>query len=529
VAAGGAVIVRGSEPATDGWTPAVADLPVLNLAEVDGTEAREALRERSVALIPGDGPGVLRLARRVHRLDEEVQVILVVPESSRGAVERGILFATGLGETWIAAPEEVDGGLVERAGEITRQRRAFRSTQRVLEHDLAAIEPRRARRTEVSDTFLATLLSLLPEPVISTDTAGIVRTWNHAAEETLGRPRRQAVGRPLQELLETDPPGALADLLHDSAAVRREEMRILRDGAPPMDVRISTALVQAAGNAVRLLVLRDVTRERQEQAEREEQAARLQQQAALLQEAQAQLEIVNLDLLEVNRALEQRTREAEAANQAKSDFLATMSHEIRTPINAIIGYTDLLDAGIAGPLTDAQREQLSRVSSSSRHLLLLIEDILDLAKVEAGRLTVEHELSSARDAVTEAITLVTHSAEAREIRLVERCSSGESARYMGDPARTRQILVNLLGNAIKFTDPAGRWRSNAGGSRMGSRRVASPPSDPWSSSGSGTRGSGSRRRNRSASSAPSFRRRAGSRAPVAAPGWGSRSRGSWRG
>jgi len=148
--------------------------------------------------------------------------------------------------------------------------------------------------------------------------------------------------------------------------------------------------------------------------------------------------------------------EAETANRAKSGFLATMSHEIRTPINAIVGYTDLLDLGIAGPLTDAQRQQLGRIRASGRHLIGLVDQVLDFARIESDVLQVERRTASVADAVETALTVLRPQAAERGIEVSAACDGAPGLTYDGDPQRVDQVLVNLLSNAVKFTQPGGR-------------------------------------------------------------------------
>ncbi len=147
--------------------------------------------------------------------------------------------------------------------------------------------------------------------------------------------------------------------------------------------------------------------------------------------------------------------EAEAANRTKADFLASMSHELRTPLNAIGGYVELLDMGIHGPMTEAQRGAMARITANQRHLLTLINDILSFARLEAGSMLFDVEVLAAPEVIAGVESLVAPQAEARGVAYTsEPCDPG--LRFRGDTERVRQILLNLVGNAIKFT-PAGGW------------------------------------------------------------------------
>jgi len=147
----------------------------------------------------------------------------------------------------------------------------------------------------------------------------------------------------------------------------------------------------------------------------------------------------------------ERRHRAEEADRVKSAFLATMSHELRTPLNSIIGFTGILLQGLAGPLNDEQRKQLDMVKTSSRHLLALVNDVLDLSKIEAGQLEVAHDPFDLRRSVARVAGLVGPQATAKRLALrVEVAPSlGEA---VGDARRVEQILLNLLSNAIKFTE-----------------------------------------------------------------------------
>jgi CheY-like chemotaxis protein/nitrogen-specific signal transduction histidine kinase len=163
---------------------------------------------------------------------------------------------------------------------------------------------------------------------------------------------------------------------------------------------------------------------------------------------------LNATLAATNKELELRNRDVERANRLKSEFLASMSHELRTPLNAIIGFSDLLAEQIAGALSAKQQRFVSHIQQGARHLLALINDILDLSKVEAGRLELNRENVSVTVVLAEALTSIRPAAAAKNIAI--HSSIGPDVLVFADRIRFKQVLFNLLSNAVKFTPDGGR-------------------------------------------------------------------------
>jgi signal transduction histidine kinase len=268
---------------------------------------------------------------------------------------------------------------------------------------------RRERRAE--QQRLRTIVERVGDGIIVASLDGVIRFANPAAERMFGRRSPALCGSPL----------GFPVVAGESA-----EIQIIRPGGTAVAAELRVVETDWEGESARLVTLRDIT-DRKRAAERAEQ---------LEQERMARVE-------------------AEAANTAKSEFLAVMSHELRTPLNAVIGYADLLDLGIGGVLSGEQRHHVARIARSGRHLLGLVNEVLDLSKIEAGAFSPQLDVEMAADTANAAVSLVQPLAEAKRVAIRLHSSNVADAAYIGDDDRVRQILVNLLNNAVKFTEADG--------------------------------------------------------------------------
>lgn len=210
---------------------------------------------------------------------------------------------------------------------------------------------------------------------------------------------------------------------------------------PPAEGRVAQILLRVkerASTTDRFRLLNDQIRAA------ETLSARLMAQKVRLEEQADQLK-------ELNRLAERARTEAERANRAKSDFLAVVSHELRTPLNAVIGYAELLSAGIPEPIPGAAAQSVERIGISARHLLGLIEEILTFSRLEAGEEKVHTETVNLRVLLGEVEALLEPLALTKNIRFDCR-NDADVETIHTDPKKLRQILINLLSNAVKFTE-----------------------------------------------------------------------------
>jgi PAS domain S-box-containing protein len=293
-------------------------------------------------------------------------------------------------------------------------------------------ERRRAEESARSSAIcLRSVVDASTESVVFLDRRGDITSWNPSAERMFGYAPDEAMGRSLMALLVPDDQAILRralaraaqpDQLHASQLI--EGLALCKNGMT-MPVEISVAAWRAGefgeedADVRYTAIIRDVTERRQAEDFRRDKEA------------------------------------AEEANRAKSQFLANMSHELRTPLNAIIGFSEILHDGTFGDLTPKQERYVGNILSSGRHLLQLINDILDLSKVEAGHVAMEYVAFPVAVAIRNVEGLVKVLLQKKNL-LLEAEVPADLPVLIADQAKFKQILYNLVSNAVKFTPEGGR-------------------------------------------------------------------------
>jgi len=284
----------------------------------------------------------------------------------------------------------------------------------------------RLQASEAQSRKLALVASHTDDAVIITDAERRIEWVNEAFTRLTGYARDEVVGRRTSDFLRgpaTDPDTAarLDEALRREHKGTGEILHYRKDGSPYW-FELETRVVLGEDGAIRhhIGIGRDITARR-----------------------------------EAEQALRAARDEAERASRAKSDFLSAMSHELRTPMNAILGFAQLLEADAREPLSARQREQVRRIREAGGHLLELINDVLDLARVEAGREIIALEPVGLAPLVDECLLLMRPLAAERGIELASELPAA-APRVRADRTRLKQVLLNLLANAIKYNQPQGR-------------------------------------------------------------------------
>ncbi len=294
-----------------------------------------------------------------------------------------------------------------------------------------------ARSEMVTERRFRELLEAAPDAIIEVDRQGRIVLVNRVTEKLFGYSRAELLGQAMEmlvpDVLRADHAGHRADYW-DLPITRPMgsglDLHGRRKDGSAIPVEISLSPVKSEDGFRVTAIIRDISQRRG----------------------------VEERLRELERShtleLESRNREIERANQMKTEFLASMSHELRTPLHTIIGFSELLAEEIEGPLNTKQRRFIGHIHTDSLHLLELINDILDISRIESGRLELRREVFDFAAAIDETVSSVRPQASAKSIELEMRRPA--PATIFADRLRIKQVLLNLLSNALKFTPDGGR-------------------------------------------------------------------------
>ena len=305
------------------------------------------------------------------------------------------------------------------------------------------ISERRAveeKRHQVEEQLRLMMESIQDYAIFMLDTEGRVVSWTPAAQKMKQYMAEEIVGKHYSIFYPLDVRAVkpAEDLEIAKAAGKHEEetWRVRKDGSAYWAKIVTHAVHNRAGELVGFSkVVRDLTERKQAQ----DRIRAMQQQHV--------------------QELELRNQAIERANRLKSEFLTSMSHELRTPLHTIIGFSELLDEGFEGPLNEKQKRFVQNIHKDSLHLLDLINDVLDLSKIEAGKLELRREAVDIQAAVEEVMASIRPQAEAKSQSLGT--ALDDLPALDADHTRFKQILLNLLSNAVKFTPEGGSIRVEA--------------------------------------------------------------------
>jgi len=324
--------------------------------------------------------------------------------------------------------------------DLYRKQRQLKEQESLL-HEAAVrqIELEHRARFLAQEARTAHIVSTAMDAIVVLDAQRHIEVFNAAAERMFGRSAADVIGRPVEQVVADEQlDRALTIASKEGADSSKSELSSLfgyRSTGEKFPLEVSVSCLDVAGDRSYAIIARDVTDRARAQEALRTQAESLAENAA--------------ELRELNNELKERQEELERAMTARNRFYASMSHELRTPINAIIGYNTLLLDHIYGPLNDKQTHGLERTHKAANHLLELVNDVLDLSKIEAGKIELTLQPVPFPGTIEDLFVTVRPLADEHATELHLNIDGGPKA-IISDPRRVRQILLNLLSNAIKF-------------------------------------------------------------------------------
>ncbi|MFN3322374.1 MAG: response regulator [Bryobacteraceae bacterium] len=426
----------------------------------------------------GDRTDILEWA---NRHDDRPPVIFIAEDL--GAEDALELLREGAADVLLGRDMESVPRVVERVLRV-RQRSRKSAAERSQLIDTAKSLREQAR----IEARFRELLETAPDAIFEFDKEGRIALVNVAAEKAFGYKREELLQLGVEDLI----PEELREIhqQHRAHYWTKPVTRPMGSGLPLLarrkdgarfPVEISLSPVKTEDGFRVTAIVRDVTERRQAG-----------------EQIRAMRDAYTEELARKNQELELRNQQVERADRLKSEFLASMSHELRTPLHTIIGFSELLLEELEGPLNDKQKRFLGHIQQDSKHLLELINDILDLSKIEAGRVELRPEVFDMSSAIQEVLDSVRRLAEDKGILIESRLHDGTAIH--ADRVRFKGILYNLLSNSVKFTPAGGRvWveSANAAGAisvTVGDTGVGIPPEahetifDKFSQVGATTKG-----------------------------------------
>lgn len=321
---------------------------------------------------------------------------------------------------------------------------------------------------EKSLGYLQGVLNDSQDMIATTDNRGRIVKLSKGGERILGYRADEVIGRNAAEFyVDKEERAQILEALKEEGAVYNYETKLQRKDGSHIDISLTISrLRDKDGNIIGTVgVSKDITEEKQLREKLRDKNRELEELTQGLEEK----------VLERTRELEKINRELRRANEIKGRFIANMSHELRTPLHSIVGFSEVLLDRTFGDINEKQQRHVTNILTSGKHLLHLVNNILDLAKIEAGKIELSHEVFSLKAVIDEVLIVVKHLADKKLIELNTDISH-EVNNFTADKIKFKQILYNILSNATKFTPESGRVGIRA-------ERVINKDLFPWATKG----------------------------------------------